>query len=338
MAPLWGSWLLYATDADDDHNGLFFQNVVTGESYPWYHDWWPQNEGWEDYAGHPVLDIVSSPNGQWVAYMVGVTLPADQIPEEYPGMSSCEVILLAQADGTHARTVGLSILVGSGPHFDFTSDGRCIIGTPFLDCVPDAKHYVEFLTRDPAYQPDYRYNEYCISTGVRKLIPSLDIGDGFWKCPYSNNYRIENNWYDEHRFSNLKTGELLGEYTLPDGISGGMMHGWVLPDAVLITSDMGTGLLYVDGTYVPTKQGNWEVYCWLPDGTYLFSDDGGKMVKHGKVDWPSFTVDWWVDHPELVELQMMEFHPLHESDGVVIHDWGVGSLHYLPLSREGAKP
>ena len=339
FTPLWGSWVLYSAGTDEGNQAtLVLVNAENGISTPWAHDWDPQTDGWAGYCYEPVLEMQSSPNGQWVALMQGVRLPDGLVPEEYPGMSCCEVVLLCQADGSRAVPVTLTIMVGGGPRFDFTTDGRRVVGSPFLDCIPDAAHYAEFLSRDPDTEPPLRFNQYCISTGVREYLPGIDTGDGYWKCPYSDNFRIENNWYDEYRFGNFSMGGLIGEYTIPGDNPQGRAFGWVLPGAMLIDSANGSGLVHVDGRYTPAPAGDWVCYCWLPDGSYLFSDDGGTTIMHGKVDWTTFTIDWYVEHPELQEYSHYDFVPVRDSAGVLIHGWDQGELLYLPLSKAGAKP
>jgi hypothetical protein len=339
-APLTGSLMLVAlSEVDAGMAGFVVVNAATGESSPWEPDWQPADEGWESPEWGRIEVLSTSPDGEWVCFDTTVMLP-EAFTLEYEVMRRPNIAVVCRADGSDARPVALFHLVGGGPVFDFTSDSRRLVGQPMLPCPPTPEGYAAYLADSMDGQVIPYFNYYELETGECGYREDVDISDGYWKCPYSDNFRIENNDYSEHRFSNFETGGILGEYTISRKSANGCLLGWVLPDAMLLGGDTGGGLLYVDGSFKAAPNPGWEVYCWLPDGTYIFRDGVGKEVQHGKVDWSSFTVDWSVAHPELAPYGSFQanYIPLADSSGVAIHDYSDGPLLYAPLSREGAKP
>jgi hypothetical protein len=319
----------------------------TRQARPWSCDWQPAGDGWSELGRIVVLS--TSPDGQWVclAREVGADakLLAQRAGDAEPlgNLRGFEhlwavAILLCRVDGSGARLVGLGVEAGGGPDYDFTMDSSRLVGQPFLPCLPDALSCYKYMSRIWEVLPIPQFNCVDVSTGERGLLPDLPVSDGYWKCPYSDNFRAENNWYDEHQFSTFDGGGILGQYSCPPPEGYGRMHGWVLPDAVLLSQADGQGLLYIDGTYHPAPTAGWEVYCWLDDGSYLFSDDGGQSIKYGKVDWPTFSVDWYVTLPALAVLQDAAWAGLPGAAAALAFRWDTGELWYVPLSRAGSKP
>jgi len=336
-APLSELDVLYAVQTQNSEDEKFYiYNVRTAESTPWPLAWSYLNDGW-DGAG-PVLSLAVSPSGRWVCFAQCVWLEDEHAIEQLLfGSADAVAVVLCSMDGNWAKCVALSHLVGSGPQYDFTTDSRRIVGQPWIRCEPDAQHYVEYASKAWEIPPVERYNYIRVPSGERGWQDDLEVWDGYWKCPYSDNFRIENNWYAVHRFSNFQTAEVLGEYETPDGRDC-LLSGWVLQDALLTTPGENQGLLYVDGTLNPAAEPSWEVYCWLPDGTYVFSNDAGKSISYGKVDWPSFTVDWWVERRDLAPYVHHQWSPLPDSSGIILLEPATGALHYTAVSRTGAKP
>lgn len=301
----------------------------------WNPDWDPQADGWRPADGSTTF-LTASPDGQWLCYDLWAEVPED-VQINFEHMRNAELVMISHPDGSEARPVGVTIQVGGGPQFDFTADSTWLVGQPFLACKPTPESYARYLNNDWDDPDVQEFNYYDLGTGQYGWVDDVSTGDGYWKCPYSDNFRIENNWYAEHQFSNFKTGGILGTWTSPEEVDA-PLSGWVLQDAVLLDGETFSGLLYVDGTTLPAPSPGWEVYCWLPDGSYIFSDDGGRSVKYGKVDWTTFTIDWAVDRPDLVDYLRYTIVPLRDSSGVLLSQWGGGELLYAPVSREGAKP
>lgn len=338
-APFDTNAVLYA-----DTQGKLWTQAIGQPRLAWQHNWSALADGWDRVGRIVVLKV--SPDGQWVCFAqeVGANIaritggkPVDawlQGQEEAWAVA----VVLARADGTAARAVGLSIEVGGGPDFDFTMDSQRLFGQPFEPCLPDAPHYVEYASVIWEVPPIEYFNYVEVPTGDRGWLEELPISDGYWKCPYSDNFRAENNWYDVHEFSTFAGGGIIGQYNCPLPEGYGMMHGWVLQDAVLLSQADGQGLLYVDGQYKPAPHAVCEMYCWLPDGTYIYSDNDGAALNYGKVDWGSFTVDWHLPLPGLELLSYAWWQPLADSSGVIILDREAEALWHLPLSRERSKP
>jgi hypothetical protein len=302
----------------------------------WQPDWNMYADGWEHVDDSRTTFMSASPDGQWLCYDYWAQVP-DSVALNFEHMRQAELVMLSRPDGSEARPIGVTIQVGGGPQFDFTSDSAWVVGQPFLACRPTPESYARYLNNDWDDPEVPEFNYYDLSNGEYGWQEEVATGDGYWKCPYSDNFRIENNWYAEHQFSNFRTGGLLGEWTTPDG-SEAYISGWVLPDAMLLESGGQYGLLYVDGTFLPAAIPGWEAYCWLPDGTFIFSDNEGRTVSYGKVDWTTFTVDWAVERPDLVDYLYYTMLPLRDSSGILVAEWGGGNLFYTPVSREGAKP
>jgi hypothetical protein len=301
----------------------------------WRPDWDMGADGWEPGEG-PTTFLSASPDGQWLCYDLWAELPED-VEINFEHMRSAELVMLSRPDGSEARPIAVTIQVGGGPQFDFTSDSAWLVGQPFLACRPTPESYARYLNNDWSDPQVPEFNYYDLGTDEYGWIDDVATGDGYWKCPYSDNFRIENNWYAQHQFSNFKTGGILGSWASPEEADA-PVSGWVLQDAVLLNGETFAGLLYVDGTTVPAPGHGWEAYCWLPDGSCLFSDDGGATVKYGKVDWTTFSVDWSVDRPDLVDYVNHTMLPLRDSSGVLMSQWGGGELLYSPVSRAGSKP
>lgn len=330
-----GAVLCELVDYDFAFSGFALVDALSGEQTPWVPDWRPEDDGWEPVDNTAFTILEASPDGQWVCFDYPVYLPED-IPITHEGMRWVQAVVLSRADGTGARAVALSILVGGGPGFAFSHDGRRIYGSPILPCEPDAEHFAEFASATDGWVGEpCNYIE--VATGARGYQEGVELGDGFWKCPYSDNYRIENNWYAVHEFGNLTTGGILGRWESPDERSA-YVDGWVLADAVLLSGPAAHGLLYVDGRFVPAPSEGWHCYGWLGDGTYIFSDDGGETVKYGKVDWSSFTVDWWVARPDLAGCVDGVLYPVAGIDALVIFDPVTSMLRLTRVTREGARP
>ncbi|MBN2081721.1 hypothetical protein JW859_05865 [bacterium] len=335
--PVYGDTVVAAARLAEEERYTFLTLDTSGAPpVEWVPDWDPSEYGWEPADG-PVLFLKASPDGQWLCYDQWVHLP-DEFATEFEYMHQAELVMLSRPDGSEARPIAVTIQVGGGAEFDFTADGSRIVGQPLIKCLPTPGSYARFLELDGADPDVPPFNYYDVTTGERGYLESLNIGDGYWKCPYSDNFRLENNWYAEHRFGNFMSGEILGEWIEPEGRDA-FLSNWVLPDAMLMSNPGRTGLLYVDGRFMPAPQDCWHCYCWLPDGTFLFSLDDGFTVRYGKVDWSSFTIDWATDASPLADYLYYNWTPLADSSGILLTTWDRGGeLLWTPVSKAGAKP
>jgi hypothetical protein len=281
-APLSTSNVLCST-ADDQ---LVVLSLPGGERKPWPGGWDAQAAGWDSYGRIATLCV--SPDLQWVCYSTETRLP-DSYALKFDGMRYGLAVILAHADGSGAKCVALSIEVGGGPEFAFTQDSARLVGSPFLPCPPTPQGYADYINSDMAARTLPEFNCIETATGQTGAIAGLQVGDGFWKCPYSDNFRIENNWYAEHNFSSFATSGLTGTFKTSDEADC-RLYGWVLPDALLIEFDGKTGLLYTNGQFRQAPQAGLKVYCWLPDGTYLLREREDRPVLHARVDWGAWQI------------------------------------------------
>jgi hypothetical protein len=314
----------------DGEGAGFTLNLGTGFTSPWSPSWSPADDGWED-DGY-IFATELSPDGNHLLLLKGVYVP-DRFgfPEGYDGMRSVILVILGRPDGSEATPVAISVAAGGGPDFAFTSDSRFIVGGPMFDCEPTPGAFSALIRNDSGSFTMEPANRITVSTGERSFIDDLDIADGFWKCPYSDWARLENNWYAEHTFSNISTGGVAGFFRVPGGEA--RVHGWVMEDALLITTRKGQGLLYVDGSFVPCPSGTWDVLSWLPDGRFIYDrNESGNFVL-GEMDWETFTAGPGgvaVRIPE--ELRHVSARPMPcvPCTGILFHDrWGDGNLWFL---------
>jgi hypothetical protein len=312
-----------------DEDGQLLSMAVPGGALSYWECSWDAAEaGWAEPG--PVRLLTASNDGRYVCFLQLVALP-DDYELQYEGMRYAMAAVLARADGTDAQCVALSIEVGGGPEFAFSTDGSRLFGTPMLQCEATPQAYADFINNGTATPPEDNFNYIETATGKRGLLPGLDIGDGFWKCPYSDSYRIENNWYAHHDFASFATGGKLGSYSVPDEQSS-TVYSWVLPDALFISYGATYGLVYTDGSFRQAPRNGLNVHCWLPDGSYLISHLKGDRVRHARIDWDG----WHIGAAETlagVSFKGWEtVTPLPDSSGVIINEYGHSELKHLPLA------
>jgi hypothetical protein len=311
---------------------LYTVDVATGEATPWILSWSPEEDGWLTDGG--IYEMEVSPDGRWVCLALSVNLPDRcEFPPGMEGMRSPIVGILAESDGSGARPVFMGVAVGGGPDYAFTTDSRFLAGSPMFACEPTPEDYSLFAASywdDPAAG---FCNAVETATGDRRTLDTAGIGDGFWKCPYSDNFRIENNWYEVHDFGSFQEPGILGHWETPPGCSS-RFYGWVLPDAVLIASDDTRLLLSVDGTTrevgIPPDL---VIEAWLPDGSYLYSMEGRPdTIRHARIDWESSVIEDLGSFdlpPELSGLMMV---PMPGSEGVfILGRRDTGNLYYFEI-------
>ncbi len=322
----------------DGEGAGYTLNLNTGFTRPWAPSWSPGEDGWED-DGY-IFATELSPDGNHLLILKGVYAP-DRFgfPEGYDGMRSVILVILSRPDGSGATPVAVSVAAGGGPDYAFTTDSRFIVGGPMFDCEPTPGAYSALIRSDSGRFAMEPVNTISLSTGNRSLTPDLDISDGFWKCPYSDWVRLENNWYAEHTFSNLVTGGVAGFFRVPGGEC--RVHGWVTEDAFLITIGERQGLLRVDGSFVPCPSGTWDVVSWLPDGRFLYESNGSGNLVLGDVDWETFSAvpgGIPVHMPEEIRHLTARPMPSEPCTGILFHDrWGSGNLWFLPATRTAAE-
>jgi hypothetical protein len=312
-----------------DHS-WFTIDVRTGERRDWSPSWVPEDAGWID-DGFTFM-MGRSPDGTHLFLSRGVLLPDSyEIPDGMWGMRSAVVFVICSPDGSGAYPALTSIAVGGGPEFAFTSDSRYLVGSPVLCPGGDPGVFSRYLSGEDDH---VFFDRIEVATGEPSIVEGLEISDGFWKCPWSDWLRVENNWYGEHTFSNLSSGGIAGTYTVPGG--EGCINGWVLDDAVLMSPPSGQGLLYVDGTFVETPSEGWDIYCRLDDGTFVYSVDGGITVLHGEVNWAAFEAGPSEVLEGLEGYMHLSTIPMPGSKGFLLTDfWDANTIWYCSLPGSG---
>lgn len=315
---------------NDGEGTEYTLNLDTGLTRPWSPSWSPGEDGWVDDGYTFATEL--SPDGNHLLILKGVYVP-DRFgfPEGYDGMRSAVLVILSRPDGSQAMPVAVSVAAGGGPDYAFTTDSRSIVGGPMFNCEPTPEAYSALIRSDSGRFTMEPVNMITISTGTRSLIADLETADGFWKCPYSDWVRLENNWNAEHTFSNIVTGGVAGFFRVPGGEA--RVHGWVLPNALLMTTQKGQGLLFVDGSFVPCSSGTWDVLSWLPDGRFIYERNESENFVLGEVDWETFRAEPGgvpVHIPEDIRHASAKPMPCVPCTGILFHDrWGNGNLWFL---------
>jgi len=328
--PLDESTILFSNNS----GRLFTVDVSTGETESWNLSWVPEDDGW--VSGGAIYNISVSPDLKWVCVAQAVILPESfPLPEECHGMRSVLVGVIAKRDGSGAWPAFIGGAAGGGPTYVFTDDSKLLVGSPMFACETTPESYFAFLGSERKNQTLEQFNTVETETRERMMLDFPDISDGFWKCPRSDYFRVENNWYQVHSFASFHEPELLCTWETPAGLNSEFL-GWVLPDAVLLNLDEGQLLLFVDGeSRVVEFPFQLVPVAWLPDGSYLYTENGdSEQLYHASIDWNSFEIsDPGVFYlPE--EMRGLRLVPMPGSRGIFcVNAQETGNLYFtrLPL-------
>lgn len=323
-------------------------DLGSGAIEPWILDWNPADLGWESAGGGGFnWKLAVSPNGRHVALAVTVGATHRDPAGDY--MDTAVAVILSDHTGAKARCVALAELTDGGPPLDFTTDNRRLVGPWLFPCPPTAAAFQQYINQEhDAPEADaINYIDTRSRTGM--LQDGLPDHEFYVKAEYSDFFVCESLDEPGLIFASFTHPGIAGRYNPPEAWAWNDYQ-WVLPEALLVSyGEASQTLVDVDGTRHAAPQPVWRCYTTLPDGTCLFSNDRGRSVKYGKVDWPTFTVDWWVERPDLAGFreplnadgwpeQLHQWIPLRDASGVLIIDPAEGSLVLTRVSREGALP
>jgi hypothetical protein len=336
---------LLCLDFDDVFTVL---DLSTGKAQPWQPAWSPTQDGWDTQGGGGFgWKMALSTDGKHVAMATSVGVTQKDPDGDY--IQQTVAIVLSGPDGTDARCVALADLSDGGPQLDFTQDSARLVGPWFFACPPTPDGYRKYVANDYKDPSVVQFNYIDCATGRGALQENLPDFEFYTKAADSDFVVYEDLDEPGFKFVSLTDPKKPATYLPPDG-NATSFYEWVLPDAMLINLEDGAQqLVSVDGSIKLVLKPLWHCYVTLPDGTCLFSDDRGKSVKYGKVDWPTTTVDWWVERPDLARFAeplgemswpspINKWVPLRDSSGVVIIAPEEGDVFFVQLSRAGAKP
>ncbi len=241
-------------------------------------DWDPAEAGWE-WTGKALL-LRASPDGTRILLGLCVGIPDSVRPEGVPVMDPM-LLVVCSDDGTDARPLALTMQVGGGPRFDFTSDSRSVYGTPILDCPPDPEAYMEQLAQGLPTTADTHLIDIC--TGSQRGDCAGLLADGFLPDPFSD--LVAAGARPPDLLLDVTTGEVL----LEDSTGGGIIHRWVLPGAGLAREGGNQIVRFAEGRETRNPGGEVRVHLRLEDGRYLYSRGGGEDVLLGGIDWSDFS-------------------------------------------------
>jgi hypothetical protein len=241
-------------------------------------DWSPAEDGWE-WSGEVML-LTGSRDGELLCLGLCVGLPDSLMPAGADAPGPLMLVVCGPA-GTDARPLALSVLVGGGPRFGFTTDSRYLYGSPILDCEPLPGEYRDLLAGSWPGSSDAHLID--VSDGSRLGRCAGILADGFLSNPHSD--LVAAGAYPPDLILDAGSGEVL----LEDSTGGGILYEWVLPDAGLAREGDRQVLRFADGRTRRNPDGEVRVHLRLDDGRYLFSRGGSHEVLLGTIDWSDFS-------------------------------------------------
>ena len=278
----------------DDESYFEIVDLASGSVTSWCSDWNYEDDGWVS-AGH-IMHVAVSPNGKGICFTQFVKLHDDvSVPDEY--FRQAVVIVLCRADGSDAQVVA----VKNSPFLErdlvFTENSGRLVSLIWNNIEPNAAGYTHFENSD-SLRSTYR-NFNCINIEVFSFVgvSGLCYGNFFKKCPYNDNYY---RWHgidtiDEGSFYNFNDETINLNVSEFHSFEAQGLSGWVLPDAILAFSYEldEAGLLFIDGRFQPGPEyvKDWDIFCWLPDGSYILSEDNRQTIAHAQINWEAFEVE-----------------------------------------------
>ena len=243
--------------------------------------WTGQLEGWENVGS--VFSLCGSPDGTLICYTVRAFVPGSFLVDGNEHIPAPLLVVCCGPDGSEPRLLGLAQDAGGGPYFGFTMDSRHVYGS-WASCSPSPESYVRYIRSEtgPAAEPWLMVD---VVTGSRCGNRAV-LEDGFVANSVSDH--VATGGDPPNRIVNVMSGETVLART--GTCSDAIIDVWVLPDAGLAGSRPGAQVLRrIDGTETINPGDPYEVYCLLPDGGCVFSQDRGRTVSVGQIDWDDFS-------------------------------------------------
>ncbi len=311
---------------DDDAN-FFIVNIQSPDkARPWDPGWDPTDRGWE--RATTLVSLCASPDGEWVCFARFVAIPDSMLgPDEFVPWPLAVVV--SPVHGTTAWLAALAFEVGGGPGFDFTMDSMNLYGQPFVSSETTPADYLAYFRGDPDRELIESFSIINLLSGERTG-SGLCFSDGYVACPYSDLVAVDDMCIG--MIVDMSTEEIV--FGDPEGPYFYDVEKWVLDDAILVKKDGEQCLLYADGTIVENPgEIDIEVYCWMPDGKYVFSTDGGRTVLYGSIDWENFISSEAVVMSEF-ETGLSTWDrilPMKDGCGIVLYSYELGGLVFHPV-------
>jgi hypothetical protein len=264
----------------------------TGARTPWGAPWIA--DGWRlGRAGAPTLGgFEVSPDGRWVALAHSFEIRRNAALSS-PGLVA---LVVARSDASDPRCVGIGVPSDDPPPFTFSRAGR-LVGDWSVRCEPGPRGVPLAIDADGELDAWPRLQRwYDPDDGSGGVVPELEP---WWydRDPLGDHVAMQH--YEDPRaleFRNFATGARLGAVPIADGLAL-RPRDWVTADMLLaeaLVSDPAPRelrLVTTDGRSFTAPHAQWRVYTRLPDGSHVFSRDGGATIEQGRVDWPRFTVE-----------------------------------------------
>lgn len=295
--------LLVTLSDIDAADGVHVLDPKTRALTPWPLAWTPRELGWRAIAHGPETPrFVVSPDGRWVA----LTIPFAYRPDRST-WDDMQAIVVARADATDARCVGVARPLFEHLPLFFTADSARLIARWSIACEPDARGAPQELDADPAVPR----RSFDLRTGASTML-TPPLADAFlFKDPLGDTALVvgQDDSLDV-QFYDVKSGAELGGATLPARIQ--RVLAWVQPDAAYIEHDVpgapeqrpkARAVVFTDGRVVPDEAARLTIYTRLPNGELLFNEGPGVdatdslhgpdqlgRFHQGRIDWQTLRV------------------------------------------------
>lgn len=298
-------------------------NPTSAERFAWSMDFDPAETGW---AGTGAVRRLAAAGGTVVVF-IELIPPVEEMygmPIPTPvGVVGCG------ADGSGARLLGLT-RASDAYEIEAVPGGGYITATGISRSVPDAEHYLDYVTGEMALELLPESHLISTADGSRYSLPGLDLeGEHSW-CPYSPRVVLQRE-SPEIMVLDTEVPQVDSTVEVGSAYPGIDIRVWVMVDALTASYHGTRGLLFIDGRFAPLPDNGWTVYRWLEDDSYIFSLDGDGTLRHGTIDWNTLETGEAPPQTGLGPYLDSGLHPIPGAPTRFIH-LGDGTLTLLELA------